>query len=224
MKKASLFLSVFFLIMLLLSSCDDSGTKVKTEENNKERISLNKDNKRDEATIPVVNLSKKEALELIKAFIKENPKKYSEYGDLQDITTIGGNYSKEGAVDYFYTIDFYPGGDFVYPTHFFYNSESKKILELSMLKSIDFIRSIEVKEIKQGKLIGTAIIWGALSGEHVAFKSVKAEFKLDGDKITCDKKFLPLFKKAQKDVQNELEEMERMMNADGVNSSEDEDF
>lgn len=171
---------------------------------------------------PIVSLTDDEAKELIKKFLKDNDRMYKEYGEIEDLYLVGGNYNNDGALDYFYTVGFFPGGDFIYFTHFFYDSEQNKITELKMNKSIEFVSSIDVKEISLGKLIGEAYIWSAFSGEHMASRFVKAEFKLDGDKITCDEKYIPAFKKAQKEIQKELEKMEREMmeEADAFNSDD----
>jgi hypothetical protein len=63
--------------------------------------------------------------------------------------------------------------------------------------------------MKQGKLIGEANIWSAFSGEHMASRTVKAEFMIDDKKINCDKKYLSALSKAQKEINVELEQMEQ---------------
>jgi hypothetical protein len=225
MKKIISSISAITFIGSLLVSCGDS-TEKKTSENKPEKDTLTVEQKAEPEEKPVVSLTKKEAEERMKAFLKENRRKYSDYGEFQDMDLIGGNYTTDGATDYFYSVNFYPGGDYVYTTHFFYESEQDKIRELSINKATDFMKSIDVKEITEGKLIGSADLWSAFSGEHSASRSVNAEFTIEGSKICYDKKYLPKFKKAEKEISNELDQIqqEMMENADGVNSSEDADY
>jgi hypothetical protein len=209
---------LIFICLIVLCGCNDTqpvteqdiNTIVDPEEN---AVAVNE---------PIRSLTKSLAEERIRKFLKENSKIYQDYGQIEDIYLVGGDYSNNGATDYFYTVNFYPGGDFIYPTHFLYDSNQDKIRELKMNKTIEFIHSIDVKEITAGKLNGTASIWNALSGEHISSRTVKAEFTIEGDKINCDKKFMPAFIKAQKEIQRELQKMEREMmeEADAYNSEE----
>lgn len=173
---------------------------------------------------PIVSLTQSEAKELLKKYLKDNPGVYPQYGEIVDIHLVGGKYTKDEVLDYFYYVEFViqMGGGTLYPAYFFYNSEVGKIEELTESKKIDFIYYIDVKEISSGKLIGAAKFHqdDGSSGEFSASRSVKAEFKIEGNKITCDEKYLPAFKKAQKEIQKELEKMEREMmeEADAYNS------
>ena len=221
MKKTILILSVVFLGGITLNSCGGSEEKNSAENKTKKGTATVKNEKVEEESKPIVSLSKKEALDRMKAFLKDNRKKYSDFGEVQDMTAVGGNYSKDGALDYFYTVDFYPGGDFIYPSHFFYESDQNKIRELSINKATDFMKSIDVKEIIEGKLIGSANLWNAFSGEHVASRSVNAEFTIDGNKIYFDNKYISKFKKGEKEIASELKKMEEdMMNESDAYNSE----
>ncbi len=63
-------------------------------------------------------------------------------------------------------------------------------------------------------------MFGAFDGEHSAVRSVKAEFSINGSKIVCENSFLPKFKKAQKDLAKELDQIQQDLfdNADAYNS------
>ena len=104
---------------------------------------------------------------------------------------------------------FYPGGDFVYTTHFFYESDKDEIRELNINKATDFMKNIDVKKINEGILIGSANLWNALGVEHDASRSVNAEFTIEGNKIYFDPKYLPKFKKAEKEISNELDQKQK---------------
>jgi len=190
-------------------SCGGSGEQKPIENHIKKDALIVKNEITEPQENPVISLSKNEAEVRIRKFLKENSKIYADYGGLEGVYLVGGNYTQDGLEDYFYTVDFYPGGDFIYSTHFFYYSEQDEILELKMSKSIEFVKSIDVKEMKQGKLIGEANIWSAFSGEHMASRTVKAEFMIDDKKINCDKKYLSALSKAQKEINVELEQMEQ---------------
>jgi hypothetical protein len=171
---------------------------------------------------PIVSLSMEQAKERKKAILKANNRKYKDYGTVEENDLIAGNYTKDGALDYFYTVHFYPGGDFVYPTHFFYDSQKDAIRELELGKGPNAFQHIVVKKITEGKLYGNAVIWSAFSGEHTASKEVKAEFTIDGNKVNVVPTFLPALNKAEKKVLQELEKMEReMMEESDAYSSEE---
>jgi hypothetical protein len=206
---------VNMLICIFLLSCSTDANQSRSELDNEQSFPT-------KPSLSVSSLSESQAKSRMNTFLKQNASFYKEYGQIEDIYLIGGHYNQDGALDYFYTIDFYPGGDFIYPSHFFYDSEVDQIKELTISKTIEAVRSLDVKEIVAGKLIGEAFIWGAFSGEHVASRSVKAEFSIEGNKLTCDKKYFAAFKKAQKEIEKELQKMEREMmeEADAYNSEE----
>lgn len=216
MKKTILIISVIFLVGITLNSCGGSEEKNATENQTKKGTAIvKKSEKVEREPKPVVSLTKKEALDRMKLFLKDNRKKYSDYGEVQDMSTVGGNYSKDGALDYFYSVNFYEGGDYTYITHFFYDSDQDKISELTINRATDFMKSIDVKEIIEGKLIGSANLWSALSWEHDASRSVNAEFTIDGNKIYFDNKYISKFKKAEKEISNELDQIRLMMEGSG---------
>jgi hypothetical protein len=219
-------IAIILATPLFLTNCGGSSDTTTTEKKS-DKDTLTVKNKSEEVKEkPIVSLTEKEAEAKMKTFLKENSRKYREYGEFQDMDLVGGNYNADGAFDYFYKVNFYPGGDFVYPTHFFYDSEQDKIRELTLNKSSKYLQSVDAKEVKEGKIIGSANVWSARSMDLEAYRDVKAEFTIDGSKINCDKKFIPKLKKAEKEIDAELDRMEQEMmeNADGVNSSEEADY
>ena len=170
--------------------------------------------------VPMKSLTEADAKKLINTFLKENRKKY--LGSVEGINIIGGNYTKDGALDYFYTVFLFEGGDFTYPVHFFYESELGKIRELTLGKGPESFQHIDAKKLTEGKIIGNAAVWSAFSGEHIASRDVKAEFTIDGNKINVVPSYLPALYSAEKKVLKELDDMQREMmeSADAYNSEE----
>ena len=151
MKKPILNLSLSLLVGMVLNSCGGSDES-KTTENNTKKDSLTVKNEITEPEEkPVVSLTEKEAEKRMKTFLKENLRKYKDYGEFQDMDLVGGNYTKDGGLDYFYNVRFYEGGDYVFTTHFFYESDQDKIRELNINKATDFMKNIDVKKITEGK-------------------------------------------------------------------------
>ena len=218
MKKPILNLSLSLLVGMSLNSCGGSEDP-KTTENNTKKDSLTVKNEITEAEEkPVVSLTEKEAEKRMKAFLKENSRKYE--GEFQDMDLVGGNYTKDGALDYFYNVQFFPGGDFVYTTHFFYESDQDKIRELNINKATDFMKNIDVKKITEGKLTGSAKLWNAFGIENDASRSVNAEFTIEGNKIYFDPKYLPKFKKAEKEISSELDQKQKELEEEYINNEE----
>jgi len=218
MKKPILNLSLSLLVGMALNSCGGSD-EPKTTENNTKKDSLTVKNEITEAEEkPAVSLTEKEAEKRMKTFLKENSRKYE--GEFQDMDLVGGNYTKDGALDYFYNVRFYEGGDYVFTTHFFYESDQDKIRELNINKATDFMKNIDVKKISEGKLIGSAHLWSAFSGEHDAYRSVNAEFTIEGNKIYFDPKYVPKFKKAEKEISSELDQKQKELEEQSINNEE----
>jgi hypothetical protein len=220
MKKQILNLCLSLLVGISLNSCGGSEEPKTTVNNTKKDTLTVKNEITEPEEKPVVSLTEKEAEKRMKTFLKENSKKYKDYGEFQDMDLVGGNYTKDGALDYFYNVNFYPGGDYVYTTHFFYESDQDKIRELSINKASDFMKNIDVKKITEGKLIGSANLWNAFSGEHSASRSVNAEFTIEGNKIYFDPKYLPKFKKAEKEISSELDQKQKELEEQSINNEE----
>jgi hypothetical protein len=220
MKKQILNLSLSLLVGMSLNSCGGSEDP-KTTVNNAKKDTLTVKNEITEAEEkPAVSLTEKEAEKRMKAFLKENSRKYKDYGEFEDMELVGGNYTKDGALDYFYNVKFFPGGDFVYTTHFFYESDQDKIRELSINKATDFMKNIDVKKITEGKLIGSANLWNASGIQIDASRTVNAEFTIEGNKIYFDPKYAPKFKKAEKEISSELDQKQKELDEESINNEE----
>ena len=220
MKKPFLNLSLSLLVGIVLNSCGGSDES-KTTENNTKKDSLTVKNEIPEPEDkPVVSLTEKEAEKRMKTFLKENSRQYKDYGEFQDMDLVGGNYTKDGALDYFYNVNFYPGGDYVYTTHFFYESDQDKIRELNINKATDFMKNIDVKKITEGKLIGSANLWNAYGIQIDASRTVNAEFTIEGNKIYFDPKYVPKFKKAEKEISIELDQKQQELEESNNNEEQ----
>ena len=220
MKKPILNLCLSLLVGISINSCG-GPEEPKAIKKYPEKDTLTVKNEISEPEEKsVVSLTEKEAEKRMKTFLKENSRKYKDYGEYQDMDLVGGNYTKDGALDYFYNVNFYPGGDFVYTTHFFYESDQDKIRELNINKATDLMRSIDVKKITEGKLLGSAYLFNALGIEYDASRSVNAEFTIEGNKIYFDPKYLPKFKKAEKEISSELDQKLKEIEEESINNEE----
>ena len=209
------------VVSLTISACGNS------EKNNEQKVEPQSETSENtETTSPSdvapkkASMTKAESISKLKAYLRSNTKKYADYGEIEDIISVGGNYSDDGVLDYLFTVNFYPGGDYIDPTNFYYDSELDEFKELTLSTPLALLNNINAKEIKKGKIIGTGELYDAFDGEHSAVRSVKAEFSINGSKIVCEKSFLPKFKKAQKDIAKELDQMQQDLfdNADAYNS------
>jgi hypothetical protein len=211
---------IYITFSALLFSCGGSNEKAETPESTADSTVVKDTSAIEEA--PVKSLTEAEAKKAIKAFLKKNRNKYA--GSVEDIKLIGGNYTKDGALDYFYTVFLYEGGDYIYPTHFFYDSDLETIRELSLGKGPETFQHVVVKKITEGKLIGSAVMWSAFSGEHSASREVKAEFTITGNKINVEPSYFPAMYSAEKKLMRELDDMQRQMmeEADAYNSGSEE--
>jgi hypothetical protein len=220
MKKPILNLSLSLLVGMALNSCGGTEESKTTENNTKKDTLTVKNEITEPQEKPVVSLTEKEAEKRMKTFLKENLRKYKDYGEFQDMDFVGGNYTKDGALDYFYNVQFYPGGDFVYTTHFFYESDQDKIRELNINKATDFMKNIDVKKITEGKLIGSANLWNAYGIQIDASRTVNAEFTIEGNKIYFDPKYVPKFKKAEKEISIELDQKQQELEESNNNEEQ----
>ena len=209
------------VVSLTISACGNS------EKNNEQKVEPQSETSENtETTSPSdaapkkASMTKAESISKLKDYLRSNTKKYADYGEIEDIISVGGNYSDDGVLDYLFTVNFYPGGDYIHPTNFYYDSELDEFKELTLSAPLSLLNNINAKEIKKGKIIGTGELFDAFDGEHSAIRSVKAEFSINGSKIVCENSFLPKFKKAQKDIAKELDQIQQDLfdNADAYNS------
>jgi hypothetical protein len=220
MKKNNLNIIITGLV-LSLSTLSCSEKKSKTEDQN---VIKNTEAKTEIDTISetpkIASMTKSESIDKLKQFLKKNSKKYNDYGEIEEIKSTGGDYNGDGVLDFIYTVNFYPGGDYIHPSNFYYDSKKGEFSELTLSTPLKILNNINANEIKEGKISGTAELFSAFDGEHSAIRSVNAEFTVKDSKIFCDKSFLPKFKKAEKSIQKELDQLQQDLfdNADAYNS------
>jgi hypothetical protein len=165
-----------------------------------------------------IGLTQEEAEFRMREFLNENTQKYKNYGELETINLIGGNYTKDGVHDYFYNIRFWGGGDYVSTSYFFYDSEQDKIRELTKGMEIDdYMVNININEIIEGKLIGSFDLWKILGGEdNVDLRTFNSEFTIEENLIIVEKKHQSLFKDAKKEISNGLKKVDPEENCKSV--------
>ncbi len=222
MKASSLKLIFSSIVVTLtISACGNSEKNNEQKAEPKSKTSENTETTGSSDAAPKkASMTKDESLRKLRSYLRANTKKYADYGEIEDIISVGGNYSDDGVLDYLFTVNFYPGGDYIHPTNFYYDSELDEFKELTLSSPLSLLNNINAKEIKQGKIIGTGELFDAFDGEHSAIRSVKAEFSINGSKIVCENSYLPKFKKAQKEIARELEKIQQDLfdNADAYNS------
>jgi hypothetical protein len=207
MRKVGLLTNCFMFGMVLFG-CGGNESPNNTGISDKGRDSLKTEQSTDEKSAPVVSLTESEARKRLTGFIKENKKKYREYGEIEDIKLASGTYGADDALDYLFTVYFYPGGDFVYPSHFYYDSETDEVRELSLANGTETWQFIVVRKMVQGKISGDANLWNAYGPEIAASESIKAEFTIEGNKLLLDKKYLAAMRRAEKKLNTSLTGME----------------
>lgn len=198
--------SLIFIIITMIR-CGDGSKKEMQTKNKTEKDPLVASN---ETKVPevktIVSLTNKEARARMELFLKENRRIYQEMGDVEEIIVVGGDYSNDGALDYFFTVGFFAGGDFVTHHSFFFESDLDKIRELNVnIAGVNCYNTIYAKKITEGMITGVVDLWNAASADNFATRSVKAEFSIIGNKIKIDKKFVPKLKKAEVEIESELE-------------------
>jgi len=197
--------SLIFIIITMIGCGDGSKKDMQTKNKTEKESVVPKETKQPEVKT-IVSLTNKEARARMELFLKENRRKYKEMGDVEEIKLVGGDYSNDGALDYFFTVGFFAGGDFVIYHNFFFESDLDKIRELNVnIAGVNCYNIIYAKKISEGMITGVVDLWKATSSDNVATRSVKAEFSITGNKIKIDKKFVPKFKKAEVEIESELE-------------------
>ena len=197
--------SLIFIIITMIGCGDGSKKDMQTKNKTEKELVVPKETKQPEVKT-IVSLTNKEARARMELFLKENRRKYKEMGDVEEIKLVGGDYSNDGALDYFFTVGFFAGGDFVTYHNFFFESDLDKIRELNVnIAGVNCYNIIYAKKISEGIITGVVDLWKATSSDKVATRSVKAEFSITGNKIKIDKKFVPKFKKAEVEIESELE-------------------
>jgi len=204
MKKNTIIFGVFIFAVVNIISCGGANNNTMESASSRDSPLPSRDIKMVE-NAPKFSLTKDEATKRMQSFLQENHEKYSNYGEVQEIELTGGNYTSDGVLDYFCVVHFYPGGDWVYPLNFFYESDKDKVRELTFGNGPEILQTIALDNISEGRLIGKAIMWLATSGVDFAKREIDAEFTLQGNKIFVNIKYLPLLSKAEKEILKELE-------------------
>ena len=206
MKKNVL---IFANVIFLLFSCSNETKKVEATENN-QKDTLTAAVKEIKPEIKK-SLTDSEALKLIKEFIKKNPAKFKDLGEVEDYDVKAGDYNGDGVNDFYFTVNFYPGGDFIYPQNFYYNSEKEQITDLKVSNGSDMIFNVEVLKMDKDIMHGAVVVWTAFSGEDSFMETVKCDFKIIGNKIIIEPAFLKAIKRAEKKVNDESEKAQAEM-------------
>ena len=214
-KKITLLVTVILTVFITIS-CNNS-TKTDEVDAKTEMVptsdSLKKDSIITEAP-KVKSMTDAEAKKLFKTFLKSNSSLYKENGELQELEVKGGDYTGDNITDFFYKANFYPGGDFVYPTNFFYDSGKDQIVELVRGNGSDLIIGFSANKIENGLIKGEAYLFTAFSGEHSAGEFVKCDFKIIDKKVMIEKSFLKSIEKSALKITKELEEMQKNLGSE----------
>jgi hypothetical protein len=199
MKKNTIIFGVFIFAVVHIISCGGANNNTMESASSRDSPLSSKS-----ANSPF-SLTKDEANKRMQSFLQENHEKYSNYGEVQEIELTGGNYTSDGVLDYFCVVHFYPGGDWVYPLNFFYESDKDKVRELTFGNGPEILKTIALDNISERRLKGKAIMWLATSGVDFAKREIDAEFIIEGNKVFVNIKYLPLLSKGEKEILKELE-------------------
>lgn len=196
------------LAIISFSACSNEAEETVLEaEELLEDTTENLENRVDIKEVLKQGYSEADAITLFHEFMRVRYEEYEDYGTLEDVSAVGGNYNDKGGLDYFYTAIFYPGGDFMYPKHFFYHDHTGKIVELSFQDAVDNIYSVSVDKMEKGYMIGSATLLGAFSGEHFASKEAKVDFSIQDDAIIFSPESIEALIVANGELEEELEAM-----------------
>jgi hypothetical protein len=200
----------FIVITIALSSC--SSAPDKNENDNKSNDTKNvKEEKSLPQEVKKVSKTKDEVLSLVKDYIKKNKRKLSIEGEIQEYLCVSGDYSGDELNDFFVTVVYYPGGDFLYREYFFYSSEKEEVNVLKIGKTLDKsvhenINSINVKRIEKGKIVGKAFLMMAFNVEEDFTADVPCTFTIENNKILIDKTHSKAFNRANKRILTQFQE------------------
>jgi hypothetical protein len=212
-------------LCLTLSSCSstpdkkENDTKRSESKNVKEEKALPKEEKK-------VSKTKEEVLALVKDYIKKNKRKLSIEGEIQEYLCISGDYSGDELNDFFVTVVYYPGGDFLYREYFFYSSDNEDVNVLKTGKTLDKsvhenINSINAQRIEKGKIVGKAFLMKSFNVEEDFTADVPCSFTIDNNKILIEKTHSKAFNRANKRILTQFQE--RQAEADAMQDMEQEE-
>lgn len=217
--------SLFLLVLLSLTACTPA-----TEKNGKDKDTSKPTVVNSEKPLPPevkkTNKTKDEVLALVKYYIKKNKRKLSIEGEIQDYVCVGGDYSGDGLTDFFVTVTYYPGGDFVYPEYFFYSSDAEEVNVLTLANSLDKsvhenIHWIHAKRLDKGKILGNAFLMKVWNVEEDFTADVPCSFAIENNKIVIDKSHRQAFNRANKRIVTQFQE--RIAELESIQEMEQEE-
>ncbi len=192
------------LFSIFLINCDNSN-KNNQENDNKALDTITKDLDTSlQKQNSDISISEEEAYVRMEAFINNNLNKYADYGIVEEISATGGYYNSDNKLDYFYTVNFYPGGDYVFLANFYYDSESDEISELLLKDAPNEINGIFSNEVKKGVIYGNANVFYGFSPEIMASRLIDVKFTIQGQNIELDKSFKSDYERALNEIKTEL--------------------
>jgi hypothetical protein len=205
-KMAFLFLGV----VLSLTACSPTVEKKENDKDTSKQPVIDSE-KPLPPEVKKKSKTKDEVLALVKDYIKKNKRKLSIEGEIQDYVCVGGDYSGDGLTDFFVTVTYYPGGDFVYPEYFFYSSDADEVNALKVANTLDKsvhenIHWIHAKRLEKGKIVGKAFLMMAWNMEEDFNADVPCSFAIENNKIVINKLHRQAFNRANKQIVTQFQE------------------
>lgn len=195
-----------FTTIFLINSCQNKQSDSNQFNNDTSKI--------DTVAIKIVkdslknkkSLTKEEALKRFNQYLNQNKKKYAEFGDLENIQLSSGDYTGDGALEYFFEAKYYPGGDYVYPEYFYYDSETDQFFHLKKGKESEYIYTYSFKKIEHNLITGSVSLFTAFSGIDYFTEEVDASFHIENYQIILNKEYLTKLKQAEKTLKKRADE------------------
>lgn len=206
MVKRKLYFIVFITGLFIITACSNNHSDSNQMSNDTSKI--------DTVAIKIVkdslknkkSLTKEEALKRFNQYLNQNKKKYAEFGDIQNIQSSSGDYSGDGILEYFFEVKYYPGGDYVYPEYFYYDSETDHFFYLKKSAESDYIYSYSFTKIEHNSITGSVTLFTAFSGIDYFTEEVKGSFQIVNDQIVLNKEYLTKLKQAEKTLKKRFDE------------------
>ncbi len=152
------------------------------------------------------SLTKEEALKRFNQYLNQNKKKYAEFGDLENIQLSSGDYTGDGTLEYFFEAKYYPGGDYVYPEYFYYDSETDHFFYLKKGIESNYINSYSFIKIEHNLITGSVTLFTAFSGIDYFTEEVKVSFHIVNNQIVLNKEYLTKLKLSEKTLKKRADE------------------
>lgn len=200
--SAACIVSVFFIS----NSCESSSSQSEAIGESESSNGAQNPNLR--------NLSDVEAMTLIQEFLRIEQESDEYYGEIEDITLYKGDYNGNNVFDFFYRVEVYPGGDYVYALHYFYDSNADKIVVVEGPSEPKSFYGVYDLEIEPGKIEGTLELFSAFSGEHSVMLEEKGSFTIVEDRIVLNEKSLSALKKLDSELADQIKKLEESVFGD----------